>query len=111
MGRCLSNLLLCCYLVVTFSRSDPCWGQFEGLNLGGVGSSLSREPRARIISPNLMDAGVPAHASSPLATICTLPPTSTLISSPSLAACKYRSEGRPISYPCSTRTSTEPVPR
>src|SRR5918992_184037 len=61
--------------------------------------------------PDLDSSGVPAHTNSPLATICTLPPTWTVVWSPSLAACRYRSEGRPISYPCSTRTSTESVPR
>ncbi len=43
-----------------------------------------------------------AHRSSPFATICTFPPTQTFVSPSAFTALKYSSEGRPISYPCST---------
>jgi hypothetical protein len=39
-------LLLGCYLVVTFSRFDRCWGGCKGWNLGDAGSSPPRESRA-----------------------------------------------------------------
>src|SRR5215210_4391550 len=47
LGRCLNNLLLCCYLAVTFSGFDPCGGQFRRLHLGGAGSSTPRGSCAR----------------------------------------------------------------
>lgn len=90
-------MLLCCYLIVTFSRFDPCWGQFKGVKYPLSIGMIPARPCDILDLPNIIDAGVPAHTSSPLATICTLPPTSTLIPSLSLAACKYRSEGRSIS--------------
>ena len=98
-------MLLCCYLIVTFSRFDPCCGQFKGVKYPLSIGMIPARPWDILDLPNVIDAGVPdldspgvpAHISTPLATICTLPPMSTLISSLSLAACKYRSEGRSIS--------------
>src|SRR5215210_4790943 len=73
-------------------------------DVGAAGGERPADRRAYTSSPP--DPGHQRHTTTqvsgrqsncPLATICTLPPTSTLISSPSLAARKYRSEGRSIS--------------
>ena len=95
-------LLLDCY----FLQIRPLLGTVQGGEVSPLSiGMIPARPWDILALPNVIDAGVPdldspgvpAHTSSPLATICALPPTSTLIPSLSLAACKYRSEGRSIS--------------